>query len=81
MHLSACDILFNALATNDEVERIIFCSGKVMKGQSESSCPQKQRLNDASVCVRVSVSVSMCATEREDRKGQRLVMCDTSVLV
>lgn len=50
-HLSACDILFNALAVNDEVERIIFCSNEVMKGQIESSSPQKQSLDDANVCV------------------------------
>lgn len=50
-YLLDCDILFNVLAVNDEVERIVFCSGEVMKGQTEYSSPQKQSLSDASVCV------------------------------
>lgn len=50
-YLLDCDILFNVLAVNDEVERIVFCSGEVMKGQTEYSSPQKQSFSGASVCL------------------------------
>lgn len=71
-----CDILFNVLAVNDEVERIVFCSGEVMKGQTEYSSPQKQSFSGASVCVYQGER-----SEKQAEFGEVCVGCDTSVLV
>lgn len=66
-HLLACDILFNARVANVEVERIIFCSREVVRGQSKSSSPQKQSLNDPNMCV--------CVLQREKTETMQFGVC------